>query len=325
MSKHQFFRQNFYNDKRLSRNLYVVLLSTCYAFVVLNIRHYNFMISGDLQSYINYIYSSPIVLLEMYDTGSFFSILTGEPIWLAINAFLGYFLSADSAVDLIVFFSSFTSAYLIIINNKAKRAIIFILLILLLPQILSKYTIHLRQGLAISIFMIWYYSFNRSSRMLIPVLLPFIHSSFFVIMLFIAINKVFNRVSMESYLIFFFAFSTIVSLVFVDVGSFSGARQANSNVNLSVAVSGLNFIYWFAFLSLIIAQGRVYFHRYRLEISFIILYLCGYFVNPYAGRILESTMIIILPILFYLKSKKKIGLVLIISLFLLQYLRLLIR
>ena len=311
------------DGQRQNSNLYAGVISTCFAFLVLCIRHYDFIYAGDLQSYINYVYSSPIVLFEMYEVGSFFSIIPREPIWLIINTFLGYFLSPDNVVNAIAFFASFTSAYLIIVNNKTKGYLLFILLILFLPVVLSKYTIHLRQGLAVSVFMIWYYSFNRSNKILIPILLPFIHSSFFVILCVIALNKVIFKFNRKIYLIIFFVFSILVSLVFLDVASLLGARQTNNPAGSISSHSGLNFIYWLTIFLVIIAQGSSYFNKYRLEISFILLYLVGYYINPYASRIFESTLIIIFPILMYLKNDKKdIALVLIISYFFLQYLRL---
>jgi hypothetical protein len=304
--------------------MYALVLSAFYAFIVLYLRHYDFLISGDKQSYINYVYSAPIVLSEIYNTGNFFSAIVREPIWLSINAFLGYFLLADSVVNVIVFFASFVSAYLLIINNKVKAAIFYIVLILLLPQILSNYTIHLRQGLAVSIFMAWYYSVNREKRILIPILLPLIHSSFFVVMFIFILSKIFNKLSMKGYLSILFVLSTIISLVFLNIAGLLGTRQANSIANSDV--SGLNFIYWLTIFLLIIGQGRAYFHKYKFEISLVVLYLCGYFINPYAGRIFESTLIIVIPIFLYLKNEKiYIALILLISLFLLQYLRLAVR
>jgi len=154
-------------------------------------------------------------------------------------------------------------------------------------------------------------------------LLPFIHSSFFVIMLVIILNKVFKMLSMESYLIIFFVFSTIVSLIFLDIAGLFGARQVNGIAGSSSAPSGLNFIFWFTVFLLIIAQGRSYFHKYKFEISLIILYLVGYYINPYAGRIFESTLVIIIPIFIYLRNdNKNIALILFISYFFLQYVRL---
>ena len=125
------------------------------------------------------------------------------------------------------------------------------------------------------------------------------------IMLVIILNKVFKMLSMESYLIIFFVFSTIVSLIFLDIGGLFGARQVNGIAGSSSAPSGLNFIFWFTVFLLIIAQGRSYFHKYKFEISLIILYLVGYYINPYAGRIFESTLVIIIPIFIYLRNDNK--------------------
>ncbi len=67
-----------------------------------------------------------------------------------MNSALGLFADPDVVVRLIIFVSAFLTAWLVLSNNT--KYIFPLLILLFLPNVIKNYLIHLRQGLAISIF-----------------------------------------------------------------------------------------------------------------------------------------------------------------------------
>lgn len=247
----------------------------------------------DRENYLTYAERSWEIFLYYLDGGAV-SLVFNEPLWLLINAALARFLEPESVVRCIIFFSASVVSYKVLRTNAAH--FFWLLLILLLPQVVKNHIIHLRQGLAVAVFLLGWFDTVRYRRWTIMAMAPFIHSSFFMIyaLLFVSWIAVQCRWALDLRL-FFFVFSGIVtSFLVLWLGEILGARQVQYYGFLESNVSGLGFIFWTAVLSLMMAQGRKFLRDHVFEFGFIAYYLAAYFFMVVAGRVFESGLLLVL-------------------------------
>jgi hypothetical protein len=250
--------------------------------------------------------------LLYYFTEGIFNFFTNEPLWLIINSILSFvFNSSEEVVKIIIVFSSFVSAILLLKNNR--KHIWYIIFLLLLPTVMKNYVIHLRQGLAITFFLIGFYSNRRLYKNIFLGITPLIHSSFFIVLiLFLMLSHLKNK---QTSLIIQITCVVIVSLL-IAVGSLSfasllGARQGTDYQDLQIMKSGVAFIFWFFIFILFAKEGRIFITNNMFAFSSVILYLITYFFSPITARIFESSIIFVLLSGFYLKHfRQKIFLLL---------------
>lgn len=268
----------------------------------------------DRANYLEYVNSSEIILLRNLNSG-YLSVLTNEPIWLLINIVLNHFFQDEISVRLIIFFASFTSSYLIL-KEKSKSTFL-ILLILIFPSVIIKYVVHLRQGLAISFFLIGWFSNIKIKRYLFFFLTPFIHSSFFIVLFLFAVSRFLKSLKLSTEIV-------LVSVIFLGLFStfginyFSnllGARQANEYDFSYIAVSGLGFIFWFIILIIYLLQGGNFNKSNYLILACIVFYLTTYFLLDITSRVFESVIIIVLIAGKDLTSWRKIIFILAVFIF----------
>jgi hypothetical protein len=129
-------------------------------------------------------YNNAGVLYESYSASGFLTLIFNEPIWIFINILLKELIPDPvTGVRVIVFVGSFLSCYVLIksISEKNRSVLITValsMLFMLSPSFIKNYITHLRQGLAIGIFMLGM-SFQGLTRIVLVAMAPFIHSSFF--------------------------------------------------------------------------------------------------------------------------------------------------
>jgi hypothetical protein len=90
----------------------------------------------------------------------------------------------------------------------------------------------------------------------------------------------------------FFTLSILLLLLFNILPALVGARQASQEATM-INVSGFGFLYWFFILVLFFINVKHHRNNLDLSIFSLILYLSLYFLTPFAGRIFESALIII--------------------------------
>lgn len=231
---------------------------------------------------------------SLYLSEGYASLFFNEPLWLSINIFLRLFLDNRETLSVIIFAMSFVSAYLIL--KADKKNLLFLLLLLFFPQVLGKYIVHLRQGLALTFFLIGWFSFNTKLRWLFFLMTPFIHSSFFFIifiylfvrfLIIIKLRFIFKVAAM-------FVFSLTLALTMRFFAVLFGARQGELYNFKMTDVSGFGFIFWFGVLVLYCLQGRKFREDNLFLISSIVFYLSTYFLIDVAARVFENTIIIII-------------------------------
>jgi len=220
------------------------------------------------------------------------SVIFNEPAWLFLNIVLSSFFLPDVVLRIIIFFSAFfTCFYILRFNVKYFFVLLFFLL---LPQILKNNIIHLRQGLAISIFLIGWFSPRSGLRWIFMGLSSLIHSSFLFLVLFFFLNQLFTmfRCSIGLRLFLISLFSVAIAGWGVWLARILSARQGEGGQYVSV--SGLGFIFWLAVAVLFISQGRQFLRGNAFAFSILLFYLITYYFLPMTARIFESGMFLVL-------------------------------
>jgi hypothetical protein len=247
----------------------------------------------DRDNYLEMARVSPLIMARHLGQG-IHSLIANEPVWLAINSALGLMFADTVVVRIIVFFSAFSVAYLLLRHNP--KHFFWLLLILIFPQVMKNFVIHLRQGLAIAVFMIGWFSLGKKKRLFFIGLSPFIHSSFFIIIAIMLGGWVLKKLKMapDIKLLLYFTVSLSLALLVTQVAALIGARQAGTTAVMEEAASGIGFLFWSAILVILLLQGRRFLHQYTVAIGVLIFYLASYFFTPIAGRVFESGVLLVL-------------------------------
>ena len=259
----------------------------------------------DRDSYLAYVDGS-LAILVLNSSNGIAGLLTNEPLWLLVNILFSSFLDTENCVRAIIGISAFLVAFVTLRNNP--RHIFLLVLFLLLPQVLKNYVIHLRQGLAIAVFMAGWFSISRSWRWTLIMMCPFIHASFFFIILFMFLDKalVSVRLSASLRLFNYVAAGLLFSFSATWLAGALGARQGDEYQAASVETSGIGFLFWLLFTFLYILQGSRFMKANAVSFSVLVFYLTGYFFLPVAARIFESALLLILLSGLKLTSYRKL-------------------
>lgn len=301
-----YFTVNKYNYKGGGSFLYglsVLALSFLYAFLLCYLLPMDEGIK-DRVNYLVYADTSDIIILG-YISGGILSFLFNEPIWLGINILLSFFLTPEQVVLLVIFFSASVTSFLILKVNP--KYILFLLFILIFPQVIVKYVVHLRQGLAISFFLLGWFCLSTKWRWFFFISASLIHSSFlFVIALyFLSVTMLRLNFSNDLRSFIILAFGLIVSFGLGFIASSLGTRQSNEYNFNAADISGLGFIFWLGILILYWLQGREFTKNNAFSMAILVFYLTTYFFIEVTGRIFESALIIVLLSSLELTSWRK--------------------
>lgn len=222
------------------------------------------------------------------------TLLSNEPVWLFFNSILGSLFKPETVLKIIIGFPASVVSYLALRANSNNLILIF--LFLFLPQVLNNHIVHLRQGLAVSFFLIGWFSKRYPIKWSFMLLTPFIHASFFFILLFLFLVVILRKLNFAADLrgVVFISYGVFVSFFLGNIAKFLGARQGDS-YSFSVGdISGLSFIFWSGVLLLFVLQGRSFLRYNSFVIGSLIFYLSTYFFIEVSARIFESTLIILL-------------------------------
>lgn len=256
----------------------------------------------DRSNYLEYALSSEIILLDNYLSGGVISALFNEPLWLLINLALSLIFLPEQIVRIIILFSSIFFSYTLSKKLGAKNFLL-VLLILLFPQVLQNYITHLRQGLALAIFM--YGMLNAKKTKFYVLLAALIHSSFYFILIFQLLETILVKMRLNFFLkVIAYFLSSILLIIIVDsVASLLGDRRGGQYSSDDINVSGLGWIFWLIFFFILLMRSYPLFKKPNGSLPIFIFYLTSYFSLAFVSRIFES----ILPYVFIglkdLKSK----------------------
>lgn len=247
----------------------------------------------DFANYLIYAENGLIIFLERLNGGAL-SFLVNEPVWLLVNAGLGSVLEPEMVVRTIIFFSASSVAWLVL--SSRPQYFFWLILFLFLPAVVKNHLIHLRQGLAVSIFLWGWFSDRWHLRWLLMVVSPLIHASFFFVLAVLFLAKILRylRLSSDIRTFVFVVFGLSIGLGLGFVAVFFGARQAQEYEFAAAEVSGFGFGLWCFLLLVWLSGGRQFLHAHVFETGMIIVYLCTYWLVEVTARIFESGLLLVL-------------------------------
>ena len=247
----------------------------------------------DFSNYIVYAEYSWERLLGLLSDG-LLTTLSNEPVWLLINAALGSLLPSEEVVRLIIFFSASTVAWVVLRNHP--RQFFWLLIFLLLPMVIKNHLIHLRQGLAISVFLLGWFASSKWQRRILLSLTPFIHASFFFVLPILVASKAMIKLRLGPDIrIIVFAMAGIgVGIGLGWLAALLGARQAYEYQFAMTDVSGLGFVLWLGVFILFRMEGRQFLRIHAFETGMIVFYLGTYWLIEVTARIFESSVLLVL-------------------------------
>lgn len=247
----------------------------------------------DRANYFNYAENSHLIFLY-YKSQGILHVFTNEPVWLFINSFLAFFLTPENVLRTIISIPAAGIAYMVL--KVQPRQFIWLLFLLLMPQIIKNHIIHLRQGVAVFVFLLGWFSSSKAWRRSLFVITPFIHASFFFI-LFLLIASYFLKktrfdIGVKTMLIIFLGF--IISIGLEPIARFFSARQIAEYTFTMQEVSGLGFLFWSGIFILYLLEGKNFTFRHSFIMAVIAFYLSTYFLTEVTGRIFESAILLVL-------------------------------
>jgi hypothetical protein len=270
-------------------NISIIILSVLYAGILANLPLMEFF---DRNNYLLYTQDS-LAILESHWSRGFFSFLSNEPAWLAINIVLSSFLSSETTLKCIIFFSSLFFA--LVISKYKPRELIWFCLVLIVPTVINKYTVHLRQGLAIDFFLFGCFAHNKVLKRISFTIAPFIHSSFFIVYALMIINKIITwlKLSMGLRFLIIFIVAIIIGLYLYSIAFYFGARQGQVDFQIASNTSGVGFSFWFIILGVMCLEGRLFIGQHDLELSTIVFYLSTYYFSVSTVNVFESSVVLV--------------------------------
>lgn len=313
MNKSHYFHKNY-----LPYKVFIIFFSLCYGYFLAGLSIDAFM---DRDNYLKYVEDGELLLFANASQG-ILKIISNEPLWLLLNNILYIILGTPEKV-LRCYIFVFSTLFSYAVLSKGPKNYFWLILFLFVPQVLKNYVIHLRQGVAIAIFLIGFNMRPSHMKNIVLCSTPFIHASFFFVILFYFVNKIFSIISENKVI----KISLAVSFSAFLVGSLSflsrvvGARQADEyDFSASLAVSGVGFVFWFLILVFMLMENRFFFKKYFFEIFSLIFYLIAYYFVEVSGRIFESVIILVLISCLNLSGYRKLFFnILILTFFLISY------
>lgn len=246
----------------------------------------------DRFNYLNYAQNASAIFDSYYHSG-LLSAIANEPLWLGINVALSTFMDGPDVVRTIVFFASSVVGYVVI---RRTKSLFLAIIILFLPQVLENQLVHLRQGVAVAVFLLAWYNDRPRVRIALFALCPLIHASFFFIVAMLTLTRYLERTRISIGLrALVFALSGLVLGFGGQLAAvLAGARQAEMYDSAALNISGLGFAFWLGMLVVMFLEGRTFHKRYVFELACLVFYLSIYFISPLAGRIFEGVVVLVL-------------------------------
>jgi hypothetical protein len=248
----------------------------------------------DRYNYLAYLGNAQIIMLGWLD-GDIVQILSNEPLWILINFGFSLVWPPEMALRMMIFIPAAIVADRML--RVAPRHVLALLVFLLLPQVLKNHIVHLRQGLGLAVFLLGWFAATTHWRLGLWLLTPFIHSSFFFVLMLVVMAWLALRWRAPLHVIWA-AFALVGISVGLTLGALvraAEARQAEEiEFTAAQGISGLGFLFWLLLLLFLLLQPRQFKRQHMIEIGGIIFYLSTYFFSPVAARIFESTMPLVL-------------------------------
>lgn len=246
-------------------------------------------ISGiDIVNYLNYATLSLKHLINNINNG-LLQVIINEPIFLLINIVLNMIFSAEGVIIFIVIIS--VSLYYYSFGKLNNWNIYMIISTILLSQINVNFTTHIRQGLALSIYLFSFTKENKYKRFVLKLLACFTHTSLLFLFLFEIIEVILNWLKIRSFKIYKnIIISFILTMILVSIpliATIIGDRRGQSySLFFNISIGG-GWIFWFLFGILYLKYNKTQ-KFYKLNVYGIIFYLVGYLIFQASARVFEN-------------------------------------
>ncbi len=284
----------------LLRKIFPLLFAICYATILASLP---IDVFKDRANYLIYAQLSEDILAR-YEARGLLTVLANEPLWLYINIGLNQIVNPDMVLRVIIFVSAFIVSFLLVRKNPYHM--LWMVAFLLMPQVLKNHITHLRQGLALSVFLLGYYAGNKWVRICLMFAACFIHTTFlFIAALGLGIwglsrlrlpSNLQVALFVLSFTLLGIALTTFAELGFtlITIADSLGARQGAAEFETAIDTSGFGFIFWAMILLFFILAGKDFLSEQLFPSAILIFYLLLYFLTPVSARIFESGLFIVL-------------------------------
>lgn len=266
-----------------------LVLALLYGSIVCVLPNENFF---DHENYLSYAQNAWDQLLAFWTINPLV-VFANEPIWLLLNSVLGLIMTPEAVVRTIIFVSATTVALKIL--RIDRKTVVFGIFLLIMPMVVKNYLIHIRQGTALAVFLVGWFSPRPRLRWALIVMAPFIHTSFVFILILIGITSATQRLRLGPSLRLpvFLGIGISVGIGLGWIASFVGARQADEYSFGAAGISGVGFLFWTIIFLLMYLEGKKYLKKYMFETSVVLFYLGTYFFVEVTARIFESGAVLV--------------------------------
>lgn len=286
-------------NKKFEYSIYIVI-ALLYSFTLSLIPE---VLLRDRDSYLVYATDADRIFEQFLNEG-IGSVIFNEPLFLGLNYILDAFIEPAIIPSLFSFFTSFVLVCFLLKEIEGWwLKFMAVLCITFIPFLFHLQLVILRQGLALSIFIIVIMISKKEKNWVIAsFMLAFIHSSFFIVCALMCLLYWVKNMKYSSQIIVFIGFSLLLSFSLFFVGNMIGARQVEIYQSDSSSGSGLSFLLYLILLCLLLTRGEVFLKSYpysSIAILGLICYLTLYFTSPIAGRLIATFMPFIICLLFH--------------------------
>ena len=268
----------------------IFLIGLIYAAVLASLPNDLFKDRG---SYLEHSFHGLVFVQDQLSNGleSFFF---NEPVWFLYAFVVGSTLGAEFFVASTVFINSFilfvSLSLLVSRYRPGWISIIIVLIIVASPELLKNQLVHLRQGFALSIYLVWLVLSSKNVSLKASIFCSLVHSSFFFLSFFIILFKLYRRYAPKfSAAVFILASIPALVGLFSVVDIFAeavGARQVGKESFHEI--SGFGALFWLAYLFILTLR----IDRLNEIVVFaalgLVVYLCGYFVFHEISRVFKN-------------------------------------
>lgn len=281
----------------------------------------------DDDNYLNYVLYGDIHFANLLlgIKNSITSVVSSEGLWILSNYTLGKFFDPVTSVRIIIFFSLLTFTYFLFKILKGK--IFDFILTICSPQVITNFTVHLRQGYALAIL---FFFFRKEGWVkYLKYLSVFIHSSFIIFIIFDISNYFINRIVKDNYKLGILALLLLASMSLVSLQVYFSIFQDSKREmydTFQADKSGFGFVFWTVMIGYLIYNAKILYFKdpyiYYSAIFGTSFYLFGYFSLPFAARVFESFYpFIIISFSFLPRNKSLIPYSLLTAYILLQWIQ----
>jgi len=243
--------------------------------------------------YLNYATDRSWWLLKVYFSSSFATGMVNEPVWLLLNSLLVSIMGPEVIVRLLIVLSGAIIAFLVLRCTKGNFW--WGCFILLTPIVVTNHAIQIRQGLAISVFLLSWLCLSGGYRWVLIFLTPQIHASFFFVVPLAVLPSLLRclRFAADLRLLMGIAGVFVLSVPAMWIASLAGARQAEVYKG-PPDVSGAAFVFWLSVLLVMLMQGTTFIKKYFFTLSGLLLYLVSYWFLPVTARVFENFFVLVM-------------------------------